>query len=88
MLGASKYSTMVRLLKYNSGLATPIPANTPRLVDSRWSTLGEEPPAARVMSETRRARKDEPPTTRPRPSSMENITMDRRGTGAVYEPLC
>ena len=88
MLGASKYSTKVRLLKYNSGLATPIPANMPRLVDSRWSTLGKEPPATRGMVETRRVRKEEPSTARPRPSSMENIAMDRRGTGAVYVPLC
>ena len=88
MLGASKYSTMVRLLKYNSGLATPISANTPCLVDSGWSTLGEEPPIARGTVGTDRVRKERPPTTRPRPSSMENIVMDRRGTGAVYEPLC
>ena len=47
MLGAGKYTTMVRLLKYNSGLATPIPANMPHLVDSGWSTLGEEPPTVR-----------------------------------------
>ena len=43
MLGAGKYNTLVRLLKYTSGLATPIPWNLPRIVDSNWSTLGEEP---------------------------------------------
>ena len=88
MLGASKYTTMVRLLKYNSGLATPIPANMPRLVDSGWLTLGEEPPAVRNVVEAMRMRKNRPPATRPRPSSMENIVMDRRGTGAVYKLLC
>ena len=80
MLGAGKYTTMVRLLKYNSGLATPIPANMPRLVDSGWSTLDEESPTVRNVIEMTRMRKDGPPATRPCPSSMENIVMDRRGT--------
>ena len=88
MLGAGKYTTIVRFLKYNSGLATPIPASMPRPVDSGWSTLGEEPPTVRHLVEMTKMRKDGPPATRPRPSSMENIVMDRRGTGALYEPLC
>ena len=71
-----------------SGLATPIPASMPRPVDSGWSTLGEEPPTVRHLVEMTKMRKDGPPATRPRPSSMENIVMDRRGTGAIYEPLC
>ena len=43
LLGAGKYGILVRLLKYTSGLATPVPSNLPRLIDSGWSTLGEEP---------------------------------------------
>ena len=58
MLGAGKYLTMVRLLKYTSGLATPIPANMPRLVDSGWSTLGEESPAVRSVIRTAHKKRD------------------------------
>ena len=39
IIGSGKYTTTVRLLKYTSGLATPIPANLPRLVTvdgPRW----------------------------------------------------
>ena len=54
MLGAGKYDTIVRLLKYMSGLATPIPSNLPTLVNSGWSTLGEEPSVVKEIDEVAR----------------------------------
>ena len=87
MLGVGKYSTMVRLLKDTSGLATPIPANMPCLVDSGWSTLGEESPAVRSVIRMAQKRSGGPAVNRPRPSSMENVTMDRRSMSRCAEKL-
>ena len=40
LLGPGKTSTMVRLLRYSSGLASPVPSGVPRLIDAGWTRLG------------------------------------------------
>ena len=87
IIGSGKYTTTVRLLKYTSGLATPIPANLPRLVDSGWSMLGDETITRRNVSGMMRNKRARRPEAPPRPASMEDLTTNRVGTGAVYEPL-
>ena len=87
IIGSGKYTTTVRLLKYTSGLATPIPANLPRLVDSGWSMLGDETITRRNVSRMMRNERARRPEAPPRPASMEDLTTNRVGTGAVYEPL-
>ena len=87
IIGSGKYTTTVRLLKYTSGLATPIPANLPRLVDSGWSMLGDETITRRNVSRMMRGGRARRPEAPPRPASMEDLTTNRVGTGAVYEPL-
>ena len=87
MIGSGKYTTMLRLLKYTSGLVTLIPANLPRLVDSGWSTLGEETPTMKNMNRMMRSGRGRRLEAPPRPLSMEDLTTNRVGTGAVYEPL-
>ena len=87
IIGSGKYTTTVRLLKYTSGLATPIPANLPRLVDSGWSTFGDETVTMRNINRMVRGERGRRPEAPPRPASMEDLTTNRVGTGAVYEPL-
>ena len=87
MIGSGKYTTMVRLLKYTSGLATPIPANLPRLVDSGWLTLGEETPTMKNINRMIRGGRGWGPEPPPRPASMEDLTTNQVGTSAVYVPL-
>ena len=87
IIGSGKYTTTVRLLKYTSGLATAIPANLPRLVDSGWSTLGDETATMKNINRMVRGERGRRPEAPPHPASMEDLTTNRVGTGAVYEPL-
>ena len=88
MLGAGKNDTLVRLLKYTSGLATPIPSNLPRLIDSGWSTLGEEPCVIKETNEVVKRisappinilsvkKEPSPPTDIVPPTNSESIRRD------------
>ena len=87
IIGSGKYTTTVRLLEYTSGLTTSIPANLPRQVDSGWSTLGDETVTMRNINRMVRGERGRRPEAPPRPASMEDLTTNRVGTGAVYEPL-
>ena len=75
IIGSGKYTTTVRLLKYTSGLATPIPANLPRLVDSGWSALGEETPTMKNINRMIRGDRGRRPQAPPRPASMKTLRL-------------
>ena len=80
LLGPGKTSTMVRLLRYSSGLASPVPSGVPRLIDAGWTRLGGRTRGRATA-----------PTLRRSPSDSDQDAAvhvpSREGTGAVYEAL-
>ena len=90
MLGAGKNDTLVRLLKYTSGLATPIPSNLPRLIDSGWSPVGAEPCVIKETNEVVR-RNSAPPinilSVKKEPSTPTDIVLPTNSELIRRDPL-
>ena len=78
IIGSGKYTTTVRL---------PIQANLPHLVDSGWSTLGDETSTMKNVNRMIRGDRGRRPEAPPHLASVEDLATNRVGTGAVYEPL-